>query len=844
MARKALLIGAQTGGLTGVDNDIKAMAGALRLWEFTCLLCEAENASRAGILEAYKQLIEDAEPDDTVFVYYSGHGGYCRQPDYETVVRPRAALQFIVPTDFDQSKEGDFRGITSFELSQLQAKLTDRTKNVVTALDCCHSSQMSKDLHVRVRSISRPAPYAIVSAHLDALQRRGFSLERWSPGGNEHAVRLVACAPEQYSYEYDNAAGERNGMFTEALVAVLTEAASSPRITWDTLIERVREQVLLLAPTQRPEAEGPSRRILFETVEDDSPFSLPVIDLGGGRVRLEGAPLLGVNIGDELAIMRAESLAVDDATKIGDVRVVERDAMAAYGSLKLRSDHLSLPLDARAYRTRAVASRLPVRVSGDDAQAVNLLRAMTASSLVRPAEPEEKTQYEVAVDLAGGLTVNDHVGALHAVPRQPDEAGIRRVVKDLERLWRANALRALTDESDEAAKVPLTVEFGVVEDGLEKPLRHSGEVVHIKQNIFIRLRNNGDLPLYASLLDIGLAAEITLLNRFAPSGVRLDPGKEYVFGWNQRTGELAGLPLSWPPSVPAEQPRAETILALVATAPHDAHVYEQRGIRRDGGIARSRLQDLLDHIRTGADKEVGVDAGPVVPYTVRAIDFDLMPVFAPHTENVPFEVDERPDRSVVLYARRGTGQTNLAVRLSDLIVHHNRALRSADIRLDTIVLTGLKGPDGRPVFHAQTERFHNIHDGQPLPLDRLLVYHGPVVDYLDIAVWVTRDSRDSLELSDLLRERLTSAEMQGALAQLGGMLVTTPQAAMAVAAVGASAVVINIAYRLLQRVVGDSIGLYRTTLLAHERFGTDRNADQNLVRAQDFSFTYTVESVD
>lgn len=844
MARKALLIGSQTGGLTGVDNDIKVMANALRLWEFTCTLCEAENASRAGILEAYKQLIDGASQDDTIFVYYSGHGGICRQPDYETVVRPRAAMQFIVPTDYDESREGDFRGITNFELSMLQAKLTDRTENVITALDCCHSAQMSKDWRVRVRAIPRPAPYAILSAHLEGLQRRGLGLDRWDPMGSEHAVRLVACAPEQYANEYDNEAGERNGMFTEALVEVLTEAAATPRITWDTVIERVREHVLLLAPNQRPEAEGPSRRLLFETVEADPLTSFPVIDLGGGKVKLEGAPLLGVNIGDELAITRVDSRAADDTTRIAQVRIAERDALAAYGFLEYRPGYQKLPLDARAHRVKAAAWRLPVRVPGDDARAVKLMQALTASRVVRPAEPDEKTRYEVSLDMAGGLTVHDHVGPLHAVPRQPDWPGIRRVVTDLERLWRANALRALTDESDEAARMPVTVEFGIVEDGEERPLRHSGELLHVGQNVFVRVRNDGEVPLFTSVLDIGLAAEIRLINRFSPSGVRLDPGKEYLLGWNPRTEQLTGLPLAWLEGLPADQARPETLLVLIATVPHDAHIYEQQGIRGQLGVMRTRLQDKLDQISSGDTREIGLGAGPMVPYSVRAIDFDLVPVDAPQPETVPFEIDERPDRSVVLYSPRGTGPANVAVRLSDVVVHHNRALRSADIRLDSVVLTGVKGRDGKHLFHAQTEHFRNIHDGQPLPLDRLLIYHGPAVDYLDIAVWVTRDSRDSLELSDMLRDRLTSAEMQGALTQLGGMLITAPQAAMAVAAVGASAIVINTAYRLLQAVVGDSIGLYRTTLLAHERFGTDRKADQNLVRAQDFSFTYTIENVD
>ncbi len=842
MARKALLIGSQTGGLTGVDNDVKVMANALRLWEFACTVCEAEDASRAGILDAYEELIEDAGPNDAIFIYYSGHGGFCRQPDFDTVVRPRAALQFIVPTDFDQTTEGDFRGITSFELSQLQARLTVRTKNVTVALDCCHSAHMSRDRHLRVRSHDRSSPYPILMAHLEALQRRGQSLDRWDPMGNKHAVRMVACAPDQSAYEYNNDAGERNGMFTEALSELLTEAAATTRVTWATIIERVRRQVLLRMPFQRPEAEGPAHRLLFDLAEADPVATYPIIALIRDRARLEGGPLLGLNVGDELMIMPADSPGPDDATRVGHVRVDRLEGLAALGALELSPQHPTMPLGARAHRITAAASRLPVRVPSDDPRGVDLLAAMAASKLVRPAEPEEDTQYEVWIDAAGDLTVSDHLGPLHTHPRPCNRTGITAVIADLERLSRANGLRLLTEESDEALDTPVTVEFGLVEDGKTRPLEQTGEILHLDQRIYVRVKNEGEHNVYVTLLDIGLAAEVTLMTKFAPSGVELRPGKEYVFGENQRTGEFAGTPLTWAVGVPREQPRLETVLVLLTSEPQSAHAFVQPGVRQER-TSVSRLEQMLDQIASGSKRNLAADEGRGVLYTVRAIDFDVMPVGAPDREVAPFEVDERPDKSVVLYSARGAGPMRVAVRLSDLIVHHNRAFRSADIRLDTVVLTGIKGEDGRPVYHAQTERFSNIRDGQPLPLDRLGIYHGPAVDYLDIAVWVTRESRDSLALSDLLRDKLTDSETQGALLQLGGMLAAAPQAAVAVAAVGASAIVVNTAYHLLRGVVGDSIGLYRTTLLAHERFGSDRQADQNLVRAQDFSFTYTIENV-
>ena len=146
MARKALLIGSQIDGLTGVGNDIGSMANALDRWGFTSVRCEAENASRAGILDAYERLIADAERP--------GRGGHLLQRARR--LRPPAGrrpsssrpagygVQFIVPTDYHSSTEDDFRGITSVELSVLLARLTEKTKNATVVLDCCHAAHMSR----------------------------------------------------------------------------------------------------------------------------------------------------------------------------------------------------------------------------------------------------------------------------------------------------------------------------------------------------------------------------------------------------------------------------------------------------------------------------------------------------------------------------------------------------------------------------------------------------------------------------------------------------------------------------------------------------------------------------
>jgi len=92
----------------------------------------------------------------------------------------------------------------------------------------------------------------------------------------------------------------------------------------------------------------------------------------------------------------------------------------------------------------------------------------------------------------------------------------------------------------------------------------------------------------------------------------------------------------------------------------------------------------------------------------------------------------------------------------------------------------------------------------------------------------------------LIQKELNSAEFKTAALTLAGLVIAAPQAAIAVGALGAAATICNISSRLLSAALGQSIGLYRTSLLAQERFGLGRHPASDLMRVQDVSFGYEV----
>ncbi|MEU0878641.1 caspase family protein [Lentzea sp. NPDC005914] len=792
MARKALLIGSATDGLIGVENDVNAMEKALARWRFTSVRCEREKATRAEILDAYEKLISQAQPDDAIVIFYSGHGGYAPDPELGHGTPGPGSLQLIVPTDHDETTETDFRYITAPELSVLLARLTERTTNVTVVLDCCHAGHMSRVEGQKVRGLPRAVNAHLVQTHLDNLRAEGLAVELWSSPGNPHAVRMVACAPEQRAFEAPNADGEQMGYLTDALTRTLDELRDSGlNASWATVADRVRQRVLAVWTGQRPEVEGPAQRIVFSTDELEPLVAFPVSLGRDGIARITGATLTGVRRGDQFAVMPDDSPVPDDRRKLGDVLVDRVDAQAAYGRLVPATE---LPMGARAHLVRTALPALPVHLPDELASVVD------AVPYVQLATPDSAQAVRVEAN-DDGLTVHDDLGPLHA-PRTQDAAGTTELVSDLTRLGRAHALKRLTEPAGLALTTPVSIAFSRVVRGVTTRLPLSGATIHSGQSICVEVRNDGHDTVYVSLLDIGVSAKISVLHTASPFGVRLDPGVKYVFGADDMFAGLPGLRVGWPDTVPGGGPRQETILVLVTEEPTETRMLEQRGFRGCRADDPSQLEHHLSLLGLSPDhkRDITPPIGRPVRFAVHSIDFDLAPDSAT-PERAEFQVDDRPVDGAV----KPIGRTPVTLSLSELVAHHNRSSRDTDVRLDALVITS--DSTGRPTLHTRTEHFSGITDGAGLALSGIPVFRGDAHDQLDIAVWISANGQDLPDLGTLLRHAAPT-----------GAEVST---------------MVDSAHQALGEVLDKATGVYRNTV-------TDRMPGSFVVRAQDFTFRCAV----
>ncbi|HET9443290.1 MAG TPA: hypothetical protein VFO65_08195, partial [Acidimicrobiales bacterium] len=494
----------------------------------------------------------------------------------------------------------------------------------------------------------------------------------------------------------------------------------------------------------------------------------------------------------------------------------------------------------------------PVAIVPADAPARDQVVAALESSLLRPVD--RAVGVLATVELSGGVRLLDAGGLpLDAAPRPMSEETLAALAVDLATLARATHLRELPSGTGGSAlpdEVAITYRrLGA--DGQEVELARSGEHLFNGDRIVVRIRNDAAETRYVSVVDVGISGGVSLLTTSEPDGITLAAGEEYVLGATP-TGAVTGIELYWPPSVPGGAPRPETVLAIVA----DQKItglgrLEQRGViaaKRDAGGPQSGLERLIGDLGTGRrDARPPAAEATATRYHVERLEFLLHEAArAGEADEPAFEIDERPDPSFRLVTPRSADAPGrVAVRLKELTVHSNRSILAAAVRIDALVVTAPPEGAGEP-YRAATARFDRVKDGDRLPFDNLLVYEGPVGRFVDLAVWVSKDSRPDLDLADMLAAETGSADVKKALIALAGLALAAPQAAVVAGSAAAVAVLVRTAARVLDVVQGTGIGVYRTSLLPHERFGAGAagqpglHPPAGLLRAQDMSFAYEV----
>ena len=311
------------------DNDVPLIKSSLQNQGFNAqkiAVITNEQATKAGIVNAFNNLINKSQTGDIVVFHFSGHGQQVTDTSGDELDGLDEAL---VPYDAGKTYlhgSGNLsHHLIDDELNVLLARL--RTKvgskgDVLVFLDACHTG-------TGTRGMEMPEPNAIYRGTKEVYFIPGY--ENVNETKIEHAdstlyledlpltragttilspiLIMSACSAEQQNKEYRNEKGIGFGSLSYALSKVLSKSING--MSYRSFFESVRNEMLPLMGRhhyQTPQIEGNTNRIFLAGKTVDIPQYFTVIKaLADGRTVINAGTLTGIFPGAEIAFYPADT---------------------------------------------------------------------------------------------------------------------------------------------------------------------------------------------------------------------------------------------------------------------------------------------------------------------------------------------------------------------------------------------------------------------------------------------------------------------------------------------------------------------------------------------------------
>jgi hypothetical protein len=616
---RALLIGASTRERLGVNADLDLIEAVLRDYEFTEIVRCPRPATRETMLCALSDLAARTTVDDTVVIYYSGHGGIARfSGAVGGISEPLRDWRYLVPEDPGHSARNHrFRGVLDVELGFIiDQRLASKCPNVTIILECCFAGGMVAlppsgcDPSTRGNTYYREFD---VPEFLGERQAWGSPWSRGFANAGPQPVIIAATSEARVSYESPGAV--TNGCFTKELAAALRRVRGR-RTTWGRLIDGVRRSVQLSGNMlyQEPHVIGPRGREVFGTSTCDDSREFEVMIGSDSRLCLLAGQVHALRTGDLLELIEP-----DEDVSFGCARVREaglvRSRLEWVGDTPTNCQPRSL---VAVLRARARPAR--VRLFGDTPTMQELRAAIRVSPWLTEIDHVDPTALEVHID-QGRLRIAGPGAAREPWPQQPRvdlatglDTPVTWVIADLEALART---RGFVSACAKAPAPPDYVEFWLRAHGRdgERVIDGDGGLVHcddrIEAGMKYAMRYTGE-TMFVNLINLGVDGRLhsydDKLNIRTRGGFDLrseEPG--------DARGVERSVCLTWPAEVPPT-PTRESLFFVLTSAKVDLEPLTQIDPKpRRKPNTRACERDILDKL-----------FDPVESY-VRRIDFTLVP---------------------------------------------------------------------------------------------------------------------------------------------------------------------------------------------------------------------------
>jgi hypothetical protein len=294
-----------------------------------CLLPEKES-TKSGIEKALRELVERAQPGDTIVMLYAGHGAVVVDETYEEA---DGLSGCIVPIDAPDYKSHDFssRIIRDSFMEEILAELVKKVRSqgkegsILFVFDCCHSGSMSRgELLADEKIRSARGVYDFMRSMVNIPAGKEIQI-RPHKAGSSGWITLSACKESEEARD--------NPSFSKTIVTVLEDPRLTATSTFGDLMQLIGGAKLM--EKQTPQCEGDiNLPVLGGTAQPRTPsikITHSFLDSGGTLfLELDKGTLSGITPGSVISVFTFGTTSPSQKDrKLGDA-IIEREDSGPY----------------------------------------------------------------------------------------------------------------------------------------------------------------------------------------------------------------------------------------------------------------------------------------------------------------------------------------------------------------------------------------------------------------------------------------------------------------------------------------------------------------------------------
>ena len=510
--------------LAGCVNDVEDMKSLLLgTYDFPPdhiqVLTDAR-ATHTAIIDAFKNhLIANAQANDVVIFYFSGHGSQMKDTSGDEA---DGYDETIVPHD-TRDREGKVFDISDDELNELLRQLSQKTKKVTFIFDSCHSGSAVRGAGQakKIPADDRTPPPA------PAYAPRTRGIEGASDlrlDGLEY-VLISGCRSNESSFEHLAANNIERGALSYFLTQKLRSAGSTA--TYRDVMDNVMGEVNAKYPSQHPELEG--ARADYYVFGDSSRLPQPYLlasPRGTKNVVLNGGLIYGLTAGSRFDIYPpgAKKFAPPE-TPIATIELTTVNPDSAVGIFK---SGRTIPNFSRAVERQRQYGALKLRVYYKNLAASPKLTALKTELGQSPfiETTAQESGYHLLVRQTGNEIViegGDATGILSRVPL--DDPELKQKVAKQIRQWAQwfNVLSIINPTPTLGVKLTVTAKRGGQTRSPFASIGQAEAVLKIGEQIECTIENTSPESLYVALVDLSTDGSVSVIHPYPPGASELLP---------------------------------------------------------------------------------------------------------------------------------------------------------------------------------------------------------------------------------------------------------------------------------------------------------------------------------